>query len=197
MYEYCILVVHLGHTRNDSFILKMKTTWISAGHLCKKKTKHHCFYPRNRERPTIYLSAEYMKSFITCMLPRADEWTEDLITQLYVNQFLPCPDRRKQGFIAFFHGLFPTRVTQEHFLTCNNLWNLLLLKLVWTILAIRRGNNLFGDSTKVILNTSSEEKEMIASSLFPNSTHAALRWGRGPFWRGAVWISIKDAVWAE
>lgn len=144
----------------------MKTKWMSANHLYKKKTKHQILYPFSGKCPTINLSAEYMYYFITCMLLRADEWMKDLLTQLYVNQS-GLSGQKEAEFYRIFHGLLPAGVTQEPFLTCNNLWNLLLLKLVWTILAIRKVNTLFADCTRVILNTSSDEKEVIASSLWP------------------------------
>ena len=94
---------------------------------------------------------------------------KDLITQLYVNQS-GLSGQKEAEFYRIIHSLLPTGVTQEPFLACNNLWNLLLLKLVWTILATRKVKTLFADCTRVILNTSSEEKEVIASSLWPNCT---------------------------
>lgn len=45
---------------------------------------------------------------------------EDLITQLYVNQSA-LPGQKEAEFYRIFHGLLPTRITQEPFLTRNNL----------------------------------------------------------------------------
>ena len=45
---------------------------------------------------------------------------KDLITQLYVNQS-GLSGQKEAEFYRIFHSLLPTGVTQEPFLTCNNL----------------------------------------------------------------------------